>query len=60
MYVNKDTGFPISTMAYEYEDSNEIQEDFPKREPVREYILELDTVTESDFIEPDISEYEVE
>lgn len=60
MYVNKDTGFPISTMAYEYEDSNELQEDFPKREPVREYMLELDTVTESDFIEPDISGYELE
>lgn len=60
MYVNKDTGFPISTMAYEYEDSNELQEDFPKREPVCEYILELDTVTESDFIEPDISGYELE
>ncbi len=60
MYVNKDTGFPISIMAYEYEDSNELQEDFPKREPVREYMLELDTVTESDFIEPDISGYELE
>lgn len=60
MYVNKDTGFPISTMAYEYENSNEIQADFPKREPVTEYILELDTVTELEFLEPDINEYELQ
>lgn len=52
MYVNKETGFPISTMSYE--DKN------AEHEPTREFILELNTVKESDFVEPDITEYNVQ
>ena len=55
MYVNKDTGLLISTMASEYEN--------PDGERGRiagtEYEYEFGTVTEDDFIEPDISEYTI-
>ena len=60
IYANKETGFPLSTIAYEYKNSNEISDDFPKREPLHEYVLELNTVIESDFSEPNINEYEVQ
>ena len=55
MYVNKDTGLEISTMASEYEN--------PDGEKGRiagtEYKYEFGTVTEEDFVEPDISEYTI-
>ena len=60
IYINKETGFPLSTIAYEYKKSNEISDEFPKREPLHEYVLELNTVMESDFSEPNINEYEVQ
>ena len=60
IYANKETGFPLSTIAYEYKNSNEISDDFPKREPLHEYVLELNIVIESDFSEPNINEYEVQ
>ena len=47
-------------MSYEYKKSNEISDDFPKREPLHEYVLELNTVMESDFSEPNINEYEIQ
>ena len=60
IYINKETGFPLSTISYEYKKSNEISDDFPKREPLHEYVLELNTVMESDFSEPNINEYEIQ
>jgi len=55
-YINKDTGLLISTIASEYEDSIGTR----GRWPAGEYVYEFNTVTEDDFIEPDISEYEIE
>lgn len=55
MYINKETGLPISMVAYEYKNSDGSQ----GRWPTVEYVYEFDKVTEADFIEPDISEYEV-
>lgn len=55
MYVNKDTGLVISIMASEFKDTDgNIQ-----RIPGAEYEFEFGTVTEDEFIEPDISEYEI-
>lgn len=60
MYIDKDTGLPISVMGYEYEISNTIQGETTTRFPIFEYVYEFDTVTEDDFIEPNIGEYEVQ
>ena len=56
MYVNKDTGLEISTMASEVKDVDGNVE----RVPGIEYKYEFGTVTEDDFIEPDISEYTIQ
>lgn len=56
MYVNKETGLLISAIAYEYENSDGSR----GRWPASEYVYEFNTVTEKDFIEPDISEYEIQ
>ena len=42
------------------QNSNKIDDNSPKREPSHEYILELNMVTDSDFIEPNINEYEIQ
>lgn len=55
MYVNKDTGLEISVMASEFKDAD----GNILRIPGAEYRFEFGTVTEDDFIEPDISEYEI-
>lgn len=55
MYVNKDTGLVISVMASEFKDAD----GNILRMPGAEYRFEFGTVTEDDFIEPDISEYEI-
>lgn len=55
MYVDKETGLPISTIAYEYQDS----EGRKGRYPAAEYVYEFDCVTEEDFIEPDQNEYTI-
>ena len=55
MYVNKDTGLAISVMASEFKDAD----GNILRIPGAEYRFEFGTVTEDDFIEPDISEYEI-
>ena len=55
MYVNKDTGLVISVMASEFKDAD----GNILRIPGAEYRFEFGTVTEDDFIEPDISEYEI-
>ena len=56
MYVDKDTGLMIATMASEYEN--------PDGEKGRiagaEYKYEFGTVTEDDFVEPDISDYTIQ
>ena len=44
----------------EYKYSNKIDDNSPKRESSHEYILELYMVTDSDFIEPNINEYEIQ
>lgn len=56
MYISKQTGLPISTIAYEIQYSDGTQ----GRWPAAEYIYEFDVVTIDDFIEPDISKYEIE
>lgn len=56
MYINKETGLPISTIAYEYENPDGTK----GRWPTAEYIYEFDTVTEADFLEPNINEYEIQ
>lgn len=55
MYVNKDTGLLISAMASEVE----VVDGSIQRIPGAEYEFEFGTVTEDDFIEPDISEYKI-
>lgn len=55
MYINKETGLIISTIAYELEDSDGTQ----GRWPAAEYVYEFNTVSETDFIEPNIDEYEL-
>lgn len=54
MYVNKETGLTISTIGYEIEYSDGTV----GRWPAAEYVYEFGTVTEADFVEPDISQYE--
>lgn len=49
MYVNKDTGLPIAIIDYQYKNSSML-----------EYVYEFDNVTENDFIEPDINEYNIQ
>ena len=55
MYVNKDTGLVISTMPFE----TEFIDSGKGRVPSTQYKFEFGTVTEDDFIEPDISEYKI-
>ena len=55
MYVNKETGLIISTMASEIKNVDGTTE----RIAGVEYQFEFGTVTEDDFIEPDISEYKI-
>ncbi len=56
MYVDKDTGLMIATMASEYEN--------PDGEKGRiagaEYKYEFGIVTEDDFVEPDINDYTIQ
>ena len=55
MYVNKNNGLIISRIAFETEFVNSEK----GRVPSTEYKFEFNNVTEEDFIEPDISEYEI-
>ena len=55
MYVNKETGLLISTIASESKNVDGTTE----RIAGAEYQFEFGTVTEDDFIEPDISEYKI-
>lgn len=60
MYIDKNTGLPISIMGYEYEITGENQEGTKSRSPIYEYVYEFNTVTEEDFVEPNIEEYELQ
>ena len=55
MHIDKNTGLVINSGACEvvYVDGH------IDRAPATDYIYEFNTVTEDDFIEPDISEYEL-
>ena len=56
MYVSKNTGLVIGAdgREIEYEDGK------VGRWPAVDYVYEFNTVTEDEFIEPELSEYEVE
>lgn len=56
MYINKDTGLPISIMGYEYESSSKGEDKI--RSSILEYVYEFNTVTEEDFVEPNLNEYQ--
>lgn len=56
LYVNKETGLPISAIACEVKNSD----GGITRWPAADYVYEFNTVTETDFIEPDINEYEIQ
>ena len=55
MYVSKDTGLTVTTLTQEAENSEKVIE----KMPLIDSTYEFNTVTEHDFIEPDISEYEI-
>ena len=54
-YIDKESGLMVGTMASEYEDVDGTI----GRNPTSEYVYEFNVVTENDFIEPDINEYEI-
>ena len=55
MYVSKNTGLTLTTLTQEAENSDKVIE----KMPLIDSTYEFNTVTEYDFIEPDISEYEI-
>ena len=55
MYVNKSTGLPISSIAYEYKNPDGTR----GRVPTSDYIYEFNVVKDEEFIEPNIDEYKV-
>lgn len=56
MYIDKETGLALSIVSKD----EEMSDGKIVRNPISEYVYEFDCVTEEEFIEPDISEYEVE
>lgn len=54
MYVSKSNGLIISMLSYEVKES---ENGLKTRWPGAEYTYEFNTVTEEEFVEPDISEY---
>ncbi len=55
MYVNKSTGLPISSIAYEYKNPDGTR----GRVPTSDYIYEFNVVKDEEFIEPNIDEYKI-
>lgn len=53
--VSKNTGLTLTTLTQEAENSDKVIE----KMPLIDSTYEFNTVTEYDFIEPDISEYEI-
>lgn len=60
MYIDKNTGLPISVMAYELKSIDQENKQVITRLPVVEYVYEFNNVTEEDFIEPNINGYEIQ
>lgn len=56
IYIDKETGLPISCVGYE----TEFTGSGVGRVPATEYKYEFNTVTEEEFVEPNISAYKVE
>ena len=56
IYIDKELGMPVSTVAKEYENSDGTKQ----YEPPKEFKYEFNTVGENDFIEPNIEKFEVE
>ena len=54
LYVDKETGLLVGRISADYDFNGTIV-----REPIYEFSYEFGTVTDADFIEPDISEYKV-
>ena len=54
-YINKSTGLPISSIAYEYKNSDGTR----GRVPTSDYIYEFNVVKEEEFIEPKREEYKI-
>ncbi len=55
MYVSKNTGLTLNTLTQEAENLEGVIE----KMPLKDATYEFNTVAEHDFIEPDISEYEI-
>ncbi len=55
MYINKSTGFPISSIAYEYKNPDGTR----GRVPTSDYIYEFNEVKEEEFVEPNKDEYKI-
>mgnify|MGYP003371417865 FL=1 len=60
MYIDKNTGLPISVMAYELKSIDQENKQVVTRLPIVEYVYEFNNVTEEEFIEPNINEYEIQ
>ena len=56
MYISKNTGLTVATLAQDVEISEGVTVRMPLQQ---EAVYEFNTVTKDDFIEPDISEYEI-
>ena len=56
MYISKNTGLTVGTLTQDVEISEGVTVRMPLQQ---EAVYEFNTVTKDDFIEPDISEYEI-
>lgn len=54
-YINKSTGLPISSIAYEYKNSDGTR----GRVPTSDYVYEFNVVKEEEFVEPNKDEYKI-
>ncbi len=54
-YINKSTGLPISSIAYEYKNSDGTR----GRVPTSDYVYEFNIVKEEEFVEPNKDEYKI-
>lgn len=54
-YINKSTGFPINSIAYEYKNPDGTR----GRVPTSDYVYEFNVVKEEEFKEPNIEEYKI-
>lgn len=55
MYINKSTGLPISSIAYEYKNPDGTR----GRIPTSDYIYEFNVVKEEEFVESNMSDYKI-